>query len=131
MSAKTYRLWYMVIVFALAAFFAWSIIAEMPLYVPIVGVVVALLLMNLLMNLYRRLTKEIMVDERLHKINEKASATSYRISSVLMAIIGITFIVMRNTLPSEYEIVGLTLAYSVCVIMLIHLGFYYYYKSKL
>ena len=127
MSAKTNRLCSLVIVLALAAFIAWSIIMEMPVFVPIAGFVVALLLMRLC----RRFTKEIMVDERMQKINEKASAISYRISSVLMAIIGLVFITMRNTLPSEFEIVGSTLAYSVCAIMLIHLAFYYYYKNKL
>ena len=127
MSAKTNRLCSLVIVLALAVFIAWSIVKEMPLFVSIAGIVVALLLINLC----RRFTKEIMVDERIHKINEKASAASYRISSLLMAIIGLVFIAMRTTLPSEFEIVGSTLAYSVCVIMLIHLGFYYYYKSKL
>jgi uncharacterized membrane protein len=127
MSAKTNRLCSMVIVFALAAFIAWSIIMEMPVFVPIAGFVVALLLMRLC----RRFTREIMVDERIHKINEKASAISYRISTVLMAITGLVFITMRNTLPSEFEIVGSTLAYSVCAIMLIHLAFYRYYKNKL
>ena len=127
MSARTYRTCSLVIVLALAAFIAWAIIMEMPIFVPIAGFVVALLLMRLC----RRFTREIMVDERLQKIHEKASAISYRISSILMAIVGIVFIAMRKTLPSEFEIVGSTLAYSVCVIMLIHLAFYSYYKNKL
>jgi len=100
---------------------------EMPVYVSTAGIVVALLLMSLC----RRYTREIMVDERVQKINEKASAISYRISTILMAIIGIVFIALSNNLPSEFEIVGSTLAYSVCVIMLIHLAFYYYYKNRL
>ncbi len=127
MSAKTNRICSLIIVLALAAFIAWTIVKEMPIFVPIAGFVVAFLLMRLC----RRLTREIMVDERLQKINEKASAMSYRISSILMAIVGIIFITMRNTLPYEFEIVGSTLAYSVCAIMLIHLAFYSYYKNKL
>ncbi len=127
MSARTNRLCSLVIVFALAVFIAWSVNMEMPIFVPIAGFVVALLLIRLC----RRFTREIMVDERLQKINEKASAISYRISTILMAIIGLVFITMRNTLPSELEIVGATLAYSVCAVMLIHLAFYYYYNNKL
>ena len=127
MSAKTNRICSLIIALALAAFIAWAIIKEMPIFVPIAGFVVALLLMRLC----RRLTREIMVDERVQKINEKASAISYRISSILMAIVGLVFITMRHTLPSEFEIVGSTLAYSVCAIMLIHLAFYSYYKNKL
>ncbi len=127
MSARTNRLCSLVIVFALAVFIAWSVNMEMPIFVPIAGFVVALLLIRLC----RRFTREIMVDERLQKINEKASAISYRISTIVMAIIGLVFITMRNTLPAELEIVGSTLAYSVCAIMLIHLAFYYYYNHKL
>ena len=127
MSARTNRICSLAVVLALAAFIGWSIVSEMPIFVPIAGFVVALLLIRLC----RRLTKEIMGDERIQKINEKASAISYRISSILMAIVGIVFITMRNSLPSEYEIVGSTLAYSACAIMLIHLASYSYYKNKL
>jgi uncharacterized membrane protein len=127
MSARTNRLCTLVIVIALAAFMAWSILMEKPLFVPIAGIVVALLLVDLC----RRYTKEIMVDERVQKINEKASAISHRISSILMAIIGLVFIAVGNNLPSEYEIVGATLAYSVCAMLLIHLSLYYFYKSRL
>ena len=127
MSAKTNRLCTLLIVLALASFMAWSIITEAPVFVSIAGFIVALLLVSVC----RRFTREIMVDERIHKINEKASAISYRISTILMAILGVTFIAMRQTLPYEFEIVGTTLAYSVCAIMLIHLAYYYYYKSKL
>jgi uncharacterized membrane protein len=127
MSAKTNRFCSLVIVVALAAFIAWSVIMEMPVFVPIAGIAVALLLVRIC----RRYTKEIMVDERLQKINEKAAAISYRIFSIVMAVLGVVFIAMRQTLPPEFGIAGATLAYSVCALMLIHLAFYYYYGKKL
>jgi len=127
MSAKTNRFCSLVIVIALAAFIAWSVIMEMPIFVPIAGFAVALLLIRLC----RRYTKEIMVDERLQKINEKAAAISYRIFSIVMAVLGVAFITVRHTLPSEFGIVGATLAYSVCALMLMHLAFYNYYGKKL
>lgn len=127
MSARTNRICTLVIVFTLAAFIAWSITREMPVFVPVGGFAVALLLIRLC----RRFTREIMVDERLQTINEKASAMSYRVSSILLAIVSVSFISMRNTLPPGYEIIGSTMAYSACGIMLIHLAFYYYYKNRL
>jgi uncharacterized membrane protein len=127
MSTKTYRLCTLVIVLTLAAFFGWSIIRGIPVFIPITGFIVALLLMMIC----RRFTKEVLVDERLHKIDEKASVISHRISSILMALIGLVFIAMRNTLPSEFEIVGLTLAYTVCTVTLMHLAFSYYYQNQL
>lgn len=127
MSARTNRFITLIIVLALATFVAWSIIAEMPLFVPIAGFIIALLLISVC----RRFTREIMVDERLQMINQRASAMSYRISTILLAIIGIIFIAIRNVLPSDFEIIGSTLAYSVCIIMLVHLAFYSFYKNRL
>jgi len=127
MSAKTCRFFTQATVIALAAFIAWSVIMEMPVFLPVAGVVVALLLIRL----FRRFTKQIMVDERLHRINEKAAAISYRIFSIVMAVTGVALITLRHSLPDTFSIVGETLAYSVCVFMLIHLVFYYYYGRKL
>ena len=127
MSAKTYRFCTLVIVIALAALIVWSIIMEMPVFLPIAGVVVALLLTRLC----RRFTRDIMVDERLHRINEKAAAISYRVFSIAMAILGVGLMTLRQTLPPALSIVGEVLVYSVCVLMLIHLTFYYYYGHKL
>ena len=127
MSAKTYRFCTLIIVIALAALIAWSILMEMPIFLPIGGVVVAMLLIRLC----RRFTKEIMVDERIRRVNEKAAAVSYRIFSIAMAILGVGLIILRQSLPPTFSIVGETLVYSVCVLMLIHLTFYYYYGHKL
>ena len=127
MSAKSYRFCTLVIVVALAALIAWSVVMEMPVFLPIGGVVIALLLIRLC----RRFTREIMVDERIHQINEKAAAISYRIFSIAMAILGVGFITLRQSLPPAFSIVGETLVYSVCALMLIHLAFYYYYGHKL
>ena len=127
MSAKTYRLCTMVIGMALAALITWSILAKMPVFIPISGFVVGLLLVRLC----RQYTKEIMEDERIHKINERASSASYRISTILMVALAITFIAMKQRLPYELEIAGITLSYTACAIMLIHSGYYYYHKSKL
>jgi uncharacterized membrane protein len=127
MSAKTYRFCTLLIVIALAAVIAWSVVMEMPVFLPIGGVVIALLLIRLC----RRFTREIMVDERISRVNEKAAAISYRIFSIAMAILGVGLIVLRESLPPTFGVVGETLVYSVCVLMLIHLTFYYYYGHRL
>ena len=127
MSAKTYMFFSGVIVVALAVFIAWSVIMGMPLFVLIIGVVVALLLIRLC----RRLTKEIMVDERLQTAGEKAAAISYRIFSIVIAVLGVGSLTMKQILPPEFSIIGETLVYSVCGLMLLHMAFYYYYEKKL
>jgi uncharacterized membrane protein len=127
MSAKTYRVFKLIIVIALAAFIVWSILMEMPVYLPIISIVGALLLIRLC----RNFTRGIMVDERIQQINEKAAAISYRIFSIAIVICGICLIIFKQSIPAEFLIVGETLVYSVCVLMLIHLAFYYYYGHKL
>ena len=117
----------LVIGIALVALIAWSILAEMSAVIPILGFVVGLLLVRLC----RHYTREIMEDERMRKINEKASSVSYRISTILMVGFAIVFIAMRQTLPYELEIAGVTLSYTACAIILLHLTFYYFYKSRL
>ncbi|MFC1871509.1 DUF2178 domain-containing protein [Chloroflexota bacterium] len=127
MSAKTYTFFSRVIVVALAAFIASAVIIGMPVFVPIVGVIVALLLRRLC----RRFTKEIMVDERLQTAGEKAAAISYRVFSIVMAVLGVGSLTMKEILPPEFSIIGQTLVYSVCALMLLYMAFYYYYEKKL
>ena len=83
MSSKTYRLCSLVMTIMLGAFIAWSIAMEMPVFVPIVGITVVLLLRMLC----RRYTRDIMVDERVKTIDEKAATVSYRIFCIVMAIL--------------------------------------------
>ncbi len=127
MSAGTFRLCKRVIVIATAMLVAISVVLQTSILLPL-GVVIAALL---LMRLCRRLTKEIMVDERIRRIDEKAATVAYRIFSIAMAIISLVFIMLRTSLPPEFSIIGTTLAYSVCTLMLIHLAFYSYYGSRL
>lgn len=127
MSAKMYRLCTGIIVLALAALVGWSVAAEMPVILPLMGALVALLLIRLC----RRKTKEVIVDERIEKINEKAAAVSYRVFSMVSVTLGLLLISFKDSFTPALSIVGETLAYAVCALMLIHLAFYYYYKSRL
>lgn len=127
MTARAYRWCALFIVVALAAFIGWSVVSGMPVYVAVGGVVVAMLLLRLC----RRFTKEVMVDERVQRVNEKASAVSYRIFSIVVAILALVLISVGATVPGTFGTVGQTLAYAVCGLMVMHLAFYQYYARKL
>ncbi|MDD5126863.1 MAG: DUF2178 domain-containing protein [Dehalococcoidales bacterium] len=127
MSARVYQFWVIVIIFALAVLVGWSVAAEMPVILPLMGALAALVLIRLL----RSKTREVMVDERIERINAKAAAISYRVFSIAAVTLGLILISFKNSLPPALSIVGETLAYAVCALMLIHLAFYYYYKGKL
>ena len=127
MSVKTYKFCTGIIGVAVAALIAWAILAEMPVYVPVLGFVVGLLILRVC----RQYTREIMEDERIQKINEKASSASYRTSTIVMVIVAIVFAATKQTLPYEFEIAGITLSFTACGIMLLHLASHYYYRSRI
>ena len=127
MSAGVFKLCKRIIVVAMALVVAMSIVRETSIFLPLGSVIVALLLLRLC----RRFTKEIMMDERIRRIDEKAAALSYRAFSTAMAILALVFIMLRTNLPPEFSIIGTTMAYSVCALMLMHLAFYYYYEHRL
>ena len=127
MSAKTYSIFMRVIVVALAAFIALSIVLELHLYFPLIGIMLALVIASIL----RRSVKEIMVDERNRRIYEKATAISYRIYTIVTAVFALTALMLRSSLPLWVSIAGETLAYSLCGLMLLHLASTKYYGRKL
>ncbi len=127
MTARTYSIFMKVIAVALAALIAVGIILEWPLYIPVLGIMVALVVAGLL----RRLVKEIMTDERSRRVDEKATALSYRIYIMVSAAVVLVALILRSSLPSWVGVAGETLAYSLCALMLVHFAAYTYYGRKL
>jgi uncharacterized membrane protein len=127
MSAKTYETLMRVIALGLGMLIAFSIIAELPLYVPLVVLMPALVAASLI----RRGVKEVMSDERNQRINEQATALTYRIFTVATAMIVLVAIMLRSSLPDWVFIAGQALAYTLCALMLLHLTVTRYYEKKL
>jgi len=116
-----------VIAFSLAMLIAVSIVAELPLYIPVLAIMIALVAAGIL----RRRVKDIMVDERNLRIYEMATSITYRVFTVAAAAISLVAMMLRSSLPEWAFIAGQTIAYSVIILMLIHLAFTNYYSKKL
>ena len=127
MSAKTYETLMRVIAFGLAALIAFSIAQELPLFVPLVGIMIALIIAAQ----SRRYVKEVLSDERNRRIDEKATALTYRIFTIATAAIVLIAIMLRSSLPDWVFIAGQTLAYALCALMLLHLAVTRYYEKRL
>ena len=127
MSAKTYSMLMRVIAVALAFLIAVSIVREFPLYIAILGIMIALMAASI----FRRLVKETLSDERNRRIDEKATALSYRIYTIVTAAFALVVMMIRSNLPSWAFIAGETLAYSLCGFILVHLAISNYYSRKL
>jgi uncharacterized membrane protein len=126
MTARKYRYSTLGIAVVLGGFLAWAIIAGQPIWIPFAGIAAAVLLKYF----FRRSTHETLADERLISIHYRAVSVTYRIFTIFIAILGFVFILLRNSLPEEFSIIGGTLAFSACAIMLIHLSLYYYFAAR-
>jgi uncharacterized membrane protein len=81
-------------------------------------------------NVARRFVKEIMNDERSRRIDEQASALTYRIFTVATAAVVLVGMMLRGNLPSWAGAAAETMAYAVCGLMLLHWAVSGYYGRK-
>jgi uncharacterized membrane protein len=80
--------------------------------------------------LFRRGVKEVVVDERVYSISEKASLATFRIFGITAAVTGATLVALsRETVPA-LEPAGFTLAYATCLLVVIYYVAYFYYNRK-
>ena len=77
-----------------------------------------------LLHLGRRRVTEVIEDERIYRISEKASRRTLQVFGVSVALTGVALIALRN-----FE-VGLTLSYSAIALLILYLIFYGYYSRR-
>ena len=78
-----------------------------------------------LLHLGRRRVTEIIEDERIYRISEKASTRTLQVFGVSIALMGVTLIALRESME-----VGLTLAYSAMALLILYMIFYGYYSRR-
>ena len=125
MSKRTYTLCSIVIAIAIGALVSWSVEVGNAI-VPIVAVAGGMGVLYFC----RSQVKEIMEDERHQQIAEKASLITFRISMIGMAVGGAVLLALGQSGLVEFRGVGLTLSYTVCVLVLLYLILYEYYSRK-
>jgi uncharacterized membrane protein len=90
---------------------------------------IAVLLAILAIQLCKKRLIEVLVDERINRISNKAAMISMRIFTIAATVTGIVMVMLRDKYP-QLAPVGYTLAYSVCAFMLLFQAFYTYYSRK-
>lgn len=115
----------MTIIMAMAAIIGWSV-AVGNVIVPVVAVVVGMSLFHFI----RSRVTEVIEDERTHRISEKASVITIRIFALATALTGVLLLALSRSSMVNFEQAGLTLAFTACALMLLHLIFYGYYNKK-
>jgi len=125
MSFKQFTIMRIVVIVIMAGLISWAVTsgnAMIPIPVAIAAFVILLL--------FRRGVKEVVVDERIYSISEKASLITFRVFGIMAAVIGATLVALsRETIPA-LEPLGFTLAYAACGLVLIYYIAYIYYNRK-
>jgi uncharacterized membrane protein len=125
MSFKTFTIIRIFVLIIMAGLIGWAVVsgnALIPIPVAIAAMVILLL--------FRKGVKEVVVDERVYSIAEKASLITFRVFAILAAVIGATLVALGWDSSSDLYKIGITLAYSVCGLILIYYIAYIYYNRK-
>jgi uncharacterized membrane protein len=125
MNRKHYAWCGIAIALGIGAAVGWSVTTGNYL-LPLAAVVVGMALKYLC----RRRVTEVIEDELIYRISEKASYQTLRVSLVAMAIIAGIFIALSKNGPAALEQIGLTLAFVVCALLIVHILFHGYYSRK-
>ena len=125
MNRKQYAWCGMAIAIGIGAAVGWSVTTGNYL-LPLAAVVAGMALKYLC----RRRVTEVIEDELICRISEKTSYMTLRFSLVAMAVTAAIFIALSKNGPAALEQIGLTLAFVVCALLIMHILFYGYYSRR-
>ena len=126
MSYRKFMLLRIVIVMIMVVLIVWAVNSGHPM-VPVPTAIAATVILLLL----RRGVKEVVVDERIYSIADKAAQKAFRTFGILAAVTGATLVAISKGGSPALLHVGLTLAYATCVLVMLYYIFYTYYNRKM
>lgn len=83
-----------------------------------------------LMYLLKRRVDEIVEDERIYRMGEKASYAAFKVFVMAIAVIGVVFVALSRGVDPVFEQTGYTLLISMAALMGLYMLFYGYYSRK-
>ena len=95
----------------------------------ILPAILAIIIGAMISYIYKKKTNEILEDERITKVSEKASRISIVLFSISIACIGMFLIILR-TEYSDLTQAGFTLSYAAVALLTLYYIFYWYYDKK-
>jgi uncharacterized membrane protein len=125
MNRRQFALCGILITMALGAVIGWSISTENP-FLALVAVIVAMALLYLC----KTRVEEVLEDERIYRISEKASRRTFQVIILTIGLLGVVLITLGKGAFVEYKQIGLILAFSVCALLILYLFFYGYYSKR-
>ena len=126
MDRKKFNLYKLVITAGVGFLVGLSAIL-LELTIAIVAVVIGMILLYLLKNSIT----QVIEDERIYRINEKASRRTIQVVGIITALLGLTIIGLSKSGYLELTEVGFSLAYFATALLMVYMLFYGYYAKKL
>jgi uncharacterized membrane protein len=123
MTLKQFRAIQLFLVMVLAVVVGWATVRQ-NYVIPIVATALAVMLLFYLQNK----VKEIIADERDYEVGGKAARLAISVFAWLMIIVMFALLAFRGQNP-DFEILAVTLGYSVCLLMVIYSLFFRYYDK--
>jgi uncharacterized membrane protein len=125
MNERTYRILLAVVVTVTGALTAVGFNMDIP-YLPVITIITGALFLLYI----RRKTDEVIYDERITVINQKASAAAIAVYTLGVTAIGWLLMTMGSTIDPVYKGLGYTLVYMGCGLLILRTIFHYYYSWK-
>ena len=125
MSYKKFKLWRTIVVIIVAILVGWSG-ANNYVFIPVPAVIVGTAIVLLL----RRRVKEVIVDERIFSVADKAARLIFYTFVILAGMAAATILALDPERYPDLEQAGFTLAYSVCALLVFYCVAYMYYNRK-
>lgn len=126
LNARTHNILLVAVVIITGVLIALSINMDIP-YLSVVTLISGVLILRFL----RRSTGEVIYDERVTVINQKASAAAIAVYTVGVTAVGWWLMTIGSSVDPSYEGLGYTLVYLGCGLLVIRMILHYYYSWKL
>ena len=125
MEYKKFRVYGRVVIGIMGGLLGYSV-ATGNVWLAIAAIIVGSLAFHRL----KRGVKEMKADERINRIADKAGRRVYQIFTVTSAVLGALLITLDQAGYGEFRSVGMVLAFSACLLLLLYLVFYSYYSGR-
>jgi uncharacterized membrane protein len=95
----------------------------------LIPAILAIIIGTMISYIYKKNTDEVLEDERIVKVSEKASRMAIVIFSISIALIGLFLITLRNEYP-DFTQAGFAFSYAAVALLFLYYIFYGYYNKK-
>ncbi len=113
----------------IVAIFVGTVVGLSVIIGTVLPAILAIVIGTMISYIYKKNTDEILEDERIIKVSEKASRIAIVLFSISIAFIGMFLIMLRNDYP-DFTQAGFTLSYAAVALLMLYYIFYGYYDKK-